>query len=204
MAYDIVFVEEPEVGRDPASASDHQDRGTGTVFLSQLPRDPKVFAFFFPGSADTEELQRRLRALGEKTGDNLYVDMGSLLDPDYLAARERFKLGPLPAVIVTATSPLAATPTGESAFVRLDGISLFAQPEKLVRTVEELFNLFLGGQIAQAVRLGWTVQSAAALAAAAERVWSIIQPVITWLGTRDYSFDLLSGKIEVKESRGRQ
>ena len=47
MAYDIVFVEKPEPGRA---------RGADSVFLSDLPTNPKVCAFFYRGAADTSEV----------------------------------------------------------------------------------------------------------------------------------------------------
>ena len=196
MAYDILFVEkedQPAAGAEP--------RGVGDVFLSKLPTSPKVFALFFDGSLDTEDVRERLRTLGEKTGDNFYVNVGTLSDPDYQAAARRFNLGPLPAIVVTAISPLAATPEGENAYVRLDSRPLFAKPEQLASTVEELFNLFLAQKISQAVRVGWTQQGKAGLIAAAERVWSVIEPVITWLSKKDLTFEVAPVKIEVRESR---
>jgi hypothetical protein len=77
---------------------------------------------------------------------------------------------------------------------------LFAKPEELARTVEELFNFFLGGKIARAVVTGWTAEGKAALLAAARRVWSVVQPVITWVSERDFTLEYADVKIEVKES----
>jgi hypothetical protein len=193
MAYDIVFVEKPEPGRAVGDS----------VFLSDLPTNPKVFVFFYRGAADTSEVERVLRALGERTGDNLFVNIGTQADPDYDKAEKCFRITRWPVIIVTAISPLAATPEGDNAFVRLDNRSLFARPEQLARTVEELFNLFLGGKIARAVVTGWTAEGKAALLAAANRVWSVVQPVITWLSERDFAFEYAGVKIEVKESGGR-
>lgn len=194
MAYDIVFVEKPEPGRA---------RGVDSVFLSDLPTNPKVFAFLYRGAADTSEVEGALRALGERTGDNLFVNIGSQADPDYDKAEKCFRISRWPVIVVTAISPLAATPEGDNAFVRLDSRSLFDKPEELVRTVEQLFNLFLGGNIARAVVTEWIAGGQAALRAAAERVWSVVRPVITWLSERDFAFEAAGVKIEVKESGGR-
>ena len=90
-------------------------------------------------------------------------------------------------LVVTAISPLAATPDGKTTFVRLDGKALFAKPEALVRTVEQLFNLFLGERISQAVVIGWIEQGKAAVACAAERVCQLIQPVFAWAAEKDKS-----------------
>jgi hypothetical protein len=194
MAYDIVFIENPEPGRGLAVGD--------SVFLSDLPMNPKVFAFFYRGSADTSEVERGLRALGEKTGDNLFVNIASQADPDYAQAEKRFGIIRWPVIIVTAVSPLAATPEGDNAFVRLGSRVLFAKPENLVRTVEELFNLFLSGQIRRAVTTGWREKGKAALLAAAERIWSVVQPVVSWIGRHDLALEFAGVKIEVKE-RGR-
>ena len=116
MPYDIVFVE-PE---DPSLAAG-KDRGAGSVFLSNLPASAKVFAFFYPSSVAMNDLVERLRSLGRGTGDNLFVNIGSLRDPDYPI------VGALPVIIITAISPLAATPR------RPDGLCP-PRPEIAVRT----------------------------------------------------------------------
>jgi hypothetical protein len=183
MAYEIVFVEKPDSGRNP-------DRAVGeNVFIANLPAKPKVFVFFYRGSAETGEVEKALRALGQKTGDNLFVNIASQADPDYDKAERRFSIGRWPVIIITAISPLAATPEGDNAFVRLDSRSLFAKPDELIRTVEELFNLFLGGKIGQAVTIGWTRQGKAALLMAGKRIWSVIQPAINWLSERDFAVE---------------
>src|SRR6516164_7360078 len=197
MTYDIIFVENE---RASAAAGGGAERAVGeSIFLANLPANPKVFAFFYPGDADTEEVENRLRALGERTGANLFVNLGTLVDPDYKRAVERFCIRPLPVLVVTAISPLAATPDGKTAFVRLDGKALFAKPEALVRTVEQLFNLFLGERISQAVVVGWAEQGKAAVASAAERVWQLIQPVFAWAAEKDITVGLATGTIELKE-----
>jgi hypothetical protein len=193
MAYDIVFVDKPLVGRAV---------GDESIFLANLPTNPKIFAFFYRGSADVGEVEKRLRALGQKTGPNLFVHFSSEADPDYDKAEKRFGITKWPVVVVTAISPLAATPDGDNLFVRLDNRSLFADPEKLVRTVEELFNLFLREKIGQAIRTGWLRSGQAAISQAAGRVWSVIKPVITWVAERDISVGFLGVKIEVKEAGG--
>jgi hypothetical protein len=193
MAYDIVFVDKPVPGRDV---------GDESIFLADLPSVPKVFAFFYRGSADVSEVEKRLRELGQKTGANLFVHIPSEADPDYDTAEKRFGITKWPVVVVTAISPLAATPEGDNVFVRLDNKSLFANPEELVRTVEELFNLFLGEQIGRAIRTGWLRSGQAAIREAAGRVWSVIKPVITWIAERDISVEFLGVKIEVKEAGG--
>jgi hypothetical protein len=195
MACDIVFVEEEGKGTARAVGE--------SVFLSRLPTSPKVFAFFYPGSSDTEEVQKELRALGQKTGGNLFVNIAKTLDdPDYQVAVGRFRIRGLPVIVVTAVSPLASTPEGQTAFVRLEGKELFKRPQQVVETVEQLFNLFLRDEIAQAVMAGWVQRGNARLVAAAEAIWAKIQGVIAWAAKKDISLEFLSAKIEVKERGG--
>lgn len=200
MSFNIILIEK----EDPPAAGDKpREKAVGErVFLANLPTSPKVFAFFYPGDSDTDEVEKRLRTLGKKTGDNLFVNIGTLLDPDYKRAVERFGIGPLPVIVVTAIGPLAATPDGETTFVRLDGKSLFAKPGQLVQTIEELFNLFLRGKILQAILVGWTQQGKAAAAAAGERIWAIMQPAIAWAAKKDIKLEFATAKIEVRQSGG--
>jgi hypothetical protein len=190
--YNVVFIEKDEEGRAVGE----------NVFLSALPANPKVFALFYPGSTESKDTERRLRALGERAGDNLWVNLGLLRDPDYQQAARQFRISRLPVVVVTATSPLASTPEGDTAFVRLDSDALFAKPDDLQRTVETVFNLFLSGRLKQAIVTGWIRQEGARLAVAAERVWSVLQPVVHWLAKRDVAVEFSGVKIEVKESGG--
>ena len=109
MAYDIVFVEQDNLQVNKGQ----KEKAVGeSIFLATLPTNPKVFAFFYPSDADTDAAEERLRALGQKTGDNLFVNIGTLADPDYEHAVERYNIKQLPVVVVTAVAPLAATTPG--------------------------------------------------------------------------------------------
>jgi hypothetical protein len=202
MTYDIVFIEKKDAeAAGGAGKAVGAEKALGDkIFLASLPTSPKVFAFFYPGDADTDEAEKRLRTLGQRTGDNLFINFGTLADPDYKRAVERFGIKPLPVLVVTAISPLAATPDGKSTFVRLDGAALFAQPEALARTVEQLFNLFLAGDVSKAVSVGRWEQGKAAVGSAVERVWELIQPVFAWAATKDIKVGLVDGTLEIKES----
>jgi len=196
MAYEIVFTEEDE---DALAPDQSVKRGAGEhVFLSNLPKRAKVFVFYYQGSFDAEQVEDGLRELGQRSGDNLFVNIGSLVDPDYRRAVQRFEIGPLPAIVVTAISPLAATPNGKTAYVRLDSRALFADPARLVQTVEELFNLFLAGRVAAAITVAATRVSTSYFKSVVEQMWAVLQPAINWVASRDLTIALLGAKIEVK------
>jgi hypothetical protein len=189
MPYDVLLVDE------------RSGRAVGeNVLLSALPTNPKVFALYYPGSTDSETIEERLRTLGRKTGENLWVNLGSLGDPDYQQVAKLFRIEALPVVVLTAVSPLAGTPEGDTAFVRLDSEALFARPEDLLNTIESIFNLFLSGQLRRAMVTGWFQEGKARLSSAAERLWSVIRPVIIWASKKDISVEFAGTKIEVKES----
>jgi hypothetical protein len=105
---------------------------------------------------------------------------------------------------VTAVSPLAATPDGHSAFVRLDSKALFANPAQLVQAVEAIFNRFLVGDISKAVRFGWQSEVRAALTQAAGGIWAVIQPVVDWISRKDLAIEFAEVKLEIKESGSRK
>jgi hypothetical protein len=203
MTYNIVFVDSESLATSDGQRSVREKAVGDNIFLANLPTSPKVFAFFYPGSDDTSKVEERLRTLGQKTGDNLFINFGTLTDPDYDQAVECFGIGPLPVIVVTAVAPLAATPTGKTVFVRLDGKSLIERPDVLVRTVEELFNLFLAGKLLQAVMVGSAQQGKAAVAAAAGRVSALIQPVTEWAkDIQGFTLEIAGFKIDVRKSGG--
>src|SRR4051794_21646768 len=105
MAYKIVLVDE----EDSSSSDSASERAVGErVLLANLPSKAEVFAFYYPGSSDTSDVESRLRSPGERSGYTLYVNMGSLVDRNYRRVAECFGIGRLPVIIVTAVSPLAA------------------------------------------------------------------------------------------------
>jgi hypothetical protein len=196
MNYKIVFRSEPAAESAPDGAS---QRAVGEqVFLSNLPNDAKIFVFYYPGSSDAEAVEQGLRQLGQRTGDNLFVNISSLVDPDYQRAVEAFGIRPLPVIVVTAIGPLAATPGGSTAFVRLDSKALFADPKQLIETVEDLFNLFLGGHVAKAIAIGVARQGTSRAAAIVKQIAAALLPAIRWVAGRNLSIELFGAKIEVK------
>lgn len=196
MAYQIVFVK-----NQPPPAPGERPKGVGEhMVLADVPASPKVFVFYYPGSTDTRDVEKRLRALGQKSGDNLFVCFGKGDDPHYERTVKCFGLGPLPVIVVTAIAPLATMPDMKTAFVRLDSKPLFEKPDALVQTVEELFNLFLGGKFRQAAWVGTAQEGKAVLADLGERLWTVIKPVFTWIAQSDIKLGLADGTIEVSQS----
>src|SRR5262249_40601561 len=99
-------------------------------------------------------LESALRDLGEMSGNNLFVNIGRLDDPEYDKIRNHFGIKPLPVIVITAdpnlASPLDTYATG---FVRIDSKTLLNSPERTINCVQEVLNLFLGGEISKAISL---------------------------------------------------
>jgi hypothetical protein len=148
MSYQLVLTEKPRAGTREVGDKDLGDN----VFLENIPPSYKVYLFYYAGAMGNELLEEGLRKLGENTGQNLFVNIGKLNDPDYDKIASRFEIKPLPAVVITAVSDLASL-TNEylSAYARLDSKHLLDSPQRTVQCALEVFNLFLQGKVAEAL-----------------------------------------------------
>ncbi len=60
------------------------------VFFNNLDSDYRVFLFYYAGVLPNEELEDKLRGLGEITGKNLFVNIRKLNDPNFGLMVSRF------------------------------------------------------------------------------------------------------------------
>ena len=51
------------------------------IFLRDLGSEYKVYAFYYPAAWSHEELEDKLRELGEQAGKNLFINIGKLNHP---------------------------------------------------------------------------------------------------------------------------
>jgi hypothetical protein len=107
------------------------------------------------GSSDAQEATKKdLETLGSEYGNNLFVGFWNMGDPRYSEMSKYFKLGHLPAIIITAESSLASTEdTNTSAFVRLDNPILLKDVEGVKQLVRLLYNLFIQQYVVDAIRV---------------------------------------------------
>jgi hypothetical protein len=191
MPYDLVFISPPEekklVGEN--------------VFFANIPADCKVYAFYYPDAMPDRALERGLRELGERTGKNLFVNIGQLDDPQFNHVVDKFAIKTYPVIVVTAEASLGS-PAGEfmTAFARLDGKTLLASPEDTVKCVQELFTQFLQGNIAQAISAAKWAQRKEFLASLAGHLTKALKSVAKYIASRDISFSFAVGKLELKKS----
>ncbi len=191
MAYELVIQEAP--GKDVGD----------NVFLQNLPAEYKVYLFYYPGAMPDERLEKALRNLGEMTGKNLFVNIGRLNDPEHEKIVGRFEIKNYPVILITAVGSLAA-PQGEfcSAYARLDSKRLLGSPERTVECVQELFNLFLRGEVAKAISQAKWKQRAELAAVLGRYITDALKGLKDFVASRDISISFLEGKFELKRSGG--
>ena len=185
-----------------------QDEGPGitkdigeNVFLSDLSDEYRVFAFYYPSAMRDEGLESALRGLGDLAGKNLFVNIGKLNDPSFAKIVEAFDIHAYPVVVVTATSDLAgAREDGVSFYVRIDDGRLLSDAEKTVELVQEIYTLFLRGDIAEAISGVKSKERTELLRAVANRIASGLRHLARFVADRDFKVSLVEGSFEMKKS----
>ncbi len=191
MSYELVLTEDP---------SREQGKAYGrNVFLQDLPEDSKVYLFYYPGAAISSALEDALRTLGETTGANLFVNVGRLDDPEHDKIVDTFGIRTYPVIVMTADSSLSSPDRiYATAFVRLDSKSLIASPERTVECVQKIFNLFLKGEILEAMSVGTWTQRTEMVRPVGDFVLKALKGVLDYIKEADISFSFVEGKLELK------
>jgi hypothetical protein len=192
MSYQLILAEPPAEGKITRDVGDN-------VFLSDLPKDCKVYAFYYGGAMRNDSLVERLKTLGEITGKNLFVNIGQLNDPKYDEIQRRFEIQKFPVIIVTAIDTLAS-PTGQylTAFVRLDSRRMLDSPDRTTECLQELFNLFLNGKVAEAMANAKWQQRKELLTVLTKFFGDALKSVKDFVLGTEISVSLLQGKFELK------
>lgn len=122
------------------------------VFFSNLSHDYKVFMFYYPSGLMNEELESKLRDLGNMSGKNLFVNIGRLNDPDFDKIVSKFKIKKFPVIVVTAVDTLASLPDKFlTVYVRIDSKILLNSPDKTMECLQRLFIMYLKGEVSEAM-----------------------------------------------------
>jgi hypothetical protein len=193
MAYQLVFAEPPAA-----------DKAVGdNVFLDDLPLSYKVYLFYYAGSMADEVLEKRLRELGDITGNNLFVNIGKLDDVKHDEIERRFEITKYPVIVLTATPDLASPPGSYlSAYARLDSDHLLNSPDQTIRCVQEVFNLFNQGKVAEAISRAEWRQRKEFLGWLSHFVVDAVKGILKFVNERDISVSVVEGKFELKRSGG--
>jgi len=167
------------------------------IFLANLPAEFPVYALYYPAEMPDYDFENLLRTLGGRTGDNLFVNIGRLDDPQFDRIVRKFEITTLPALVLTAVADLAA-PDDEfmNAYVRLDG-RLIAKPDRAIKFVEDLY---LQGEIAQAIKRTSRNTKTELARAVGRHIIAALGKVGNFVAERDWSVSILQGRFEIKKS----
>jgi hypothetical protein len=170
------------------------------LFLANLPEQFPVYAFYYPAELSDQSLENALRGLGGRTGDNLLVNLGRLDDPNFDKIARAFDLDSFPALAMTAVADLAAPP-GDfvNAYVRLDG-RLLKDPGRAIELVENLYLLFLRGDVAKAIRKVRWRNRTELLRTVAASIGDALGGIGGFVAERDIAVSLLEGRFELTKS----
>jgi hypothetical protein len=171
------------------------------VFLSDLSDEYPVFAFYYPSAMPDEDLEAALRNLGDLTGKNLFVNIGKLNDPSFSKIVLAFDIHDYPVVVVTATSDLAgALADNVNVYVRIDDKHVLSDPARAVELVQEIYTLFLRGEIAKAISRIKTKERTELIRAVAKRIGSGLRHLAGFVADRDFKVSLVEGSFEMMKS----
>jgi hypothetical protein len=169
------------------------------VFLRDLSEGYQVFAFYYPSAMRDERLAEALRDFGDLTGKNLFVNLGKFNDPNFGKIVNAFGIKKYPVVVLTATKELASA-EDVNVYVRIDSDRLLSDPARAVEAVQEIFGLFLRGEVAAAIsKAKWTQRSELAVAVA-KTIASAGKELARWIAERDVSVSVVGGSFEIKKS----
>jgi hypothetical protein len=170
------------------------------VFLANLSAEFPVYAFYYPSEMPDLDFEELLRKLGERTGNNFFINIGRLDDPQFDKIVRKFDITSFPSLILTAVADLAA-PENDlmNAYVRLDG-RLIAEPKRAIKFVEDLYLLFLRGEIAQAIKRTNRRNKTELTRAVGQYILTALSKVGTFAAERDISVSILQGRFELKKS----
>jgi hypothetical protein len=173
------------------------------IFLQDLQLDYKVYLFYYPSEMPNEDLENRLKALGNQAGKNLLVNLGKLNDPSYNKIVQTFKIKDLPAIIVTANADLAsvvAENKDSTAYVRIDNERMLTTVESTVKCVQRIFNLFISGQITEVLNQVSHDTRSIMVSRIKGIVTNALKEVGAYFSERDISISLFEGKFELKRN----
>jgi hypothetical protein len=152
-----------------------------------------------------EDLENKLRNFGNITGKNLFVNIGRLNDPKYVRMRNTFSITNLPVIVITAVDGLAALKYENyysTAYVRLDSKELLQSVDLTIKSVEKLFDLFIGGEICKALKEVESKKREVIISHVKDKVINLLKQLANYLSDRDISVSVLEGKLEIKKERG--
>lgn len=181
---------------------DEKTRDIGeNVFFDNLPCNYPVYVFYYPGAMPNEDLEGKLRNLGNMTGKNLFVNIGRLDDPNYGKIANKFNIKNLPVIIITAINKLSSPPTKFlTAYARIDSKGIINTTDLVIQCLQKLFNLFIQEKISEAMSQAKQDERDALISRLKGIVADALKGIWGFLKDRDISVSLVEGKFELKHS----
>ncbi len=169
------------------------------VFFSNLSHDYKVFMFYYPGGLLNEELESKLRDLGNMSGKNLFVNIGRINDPDFNKIKSKFKITKFPVIVVTAVDTLASLPDEFlTAYVRIDSKTLLNSPDKAIECLERLFIMFLNKEVSKAMSAVRNAKFNVIISHIKGFIKDSLKGIWQYLRTAEMSISLIEGKFTLR------
>jgi hypothetical protein len=173
------------------------------IFLDQIPDDYKVYTLYYPGSMPDKNLEDHLRNLGNMTGKNLYINIGRLNDPNYNKIRNKFQIKNLPVIIITAIEGLASIKTEtyfSTAYVKIDNKHLINSVDLILKCIERVFNLFIGGAISEALKQVRHDYRDAIVTELRGIMTNALKGIGEYISDMDITISIIEGKFELKHT----
>jgi hypothetical protein len=177
------------------------------VFLRNIRKDCKVYLFYYPETIPNQTLEERLRHLGKRLGKNLFVNIGMGDDPDFDKIASAFEINAFPAVVITALDELASVQRNgktSTVYIRkhvtLDDKHLTDSLDLTVKSIEEIYLLFMRGEIKKAMQEAANAKKNAFIAHLKKIVGDVLGKLGKFLWEKDISISVLEGKFELKSS----
>lgn len=201
MSYQLILAEPVDKGKEVGQAKDIGEN----VFFEGLSVEYKVYLFYYPSVMPNEDLENKLRNLGEITGKNLFVNIGRLNDPNYSKIKKKFEITNLPVIIMTGIDEVASIEDGiyySTAYVRLDNEKLLNSTDLTIKSLERLFNLFINQEIIEALKQAKKDGRNAIVSYIKDRMNVVLKGLGRYFSERDIAVSLFEGKFELKKSGG--
>jgi hypothetical protein len=171
------------------------------VFLHNIAPEYKVFALYYPSAVRDARLEAALRSLGDLGGRNLFVNIGKLDDPNLAKIATAFDLKTYPVVVLTATSDLAgAEDAGVNIYVRVDDGRLLSDSDRAIRLIQELYGLFLRGDISAAIQKGKRTQRSELIREISATITAGLRGLGDFVANHDFKVSVVTGTFELSRS----
>jgi hypothetical protein len=166
------------------------------VLFNDLPTGSKTYLLYYPPFTNRNmELESKLREFGKDADKNVFVNIGTLGDPNFdLLATKFGGFSDLPVVIITGNPEVASHPDKfEKTFVKFEG-KTFNSPDLAIECMEKVVLLFIQGRFAEALRQPGKYNRKALLSS----LRAVILSGLRGLKGIEFNVGLLGVKFELK------